>query len=323
VSRVALVTGGSRGIGRAIAERLAADGHQVAINYTANKEAAEAAVDAITAAGGTAIAVQGDVGDPEAVAEIFEAVIERLGPVEILVNNAGITRDGLILRMGIEAWDDVIETNLRSVYLATKTALRSMLRAKWGRIISISSVSGIAGNPGQANYAASKAGIIGFTKSVAREVGSRGITVNAVAPGFIETDMTEALGEEITTAAAERIALGRLSFLRRSCLCDGSHARRRRRDSAVGTQEEPKETVMDRSEIESKLTDLLVDELGIDRDSIALDARFEEDLDVDSLGVVELLMALEDNFGVKIPDEEAEQIATVGEAVDLVEKKLN
>jgi 3-oxoacyl-[acyl-carrier protein] reductase len=210
VSRVALVTGGSRGIGRAIAERLAADGHQVAINYTANKEAAEAAVDAITAAGGTAIAVQGDVGDPEAVAEIFEAVIERLGPVEILVNNAGITRDGLILRMGIEAWDDVIETNLRSVYLATKTALRSMLRAKWGRIISISSVSGIAGNPGQANYAASKAGIIGFTKSVAREVGSRGITVNAVAPGFIETDMTEALGEEITTAAAERIALGRL-----------------------------------------------------------------------------------------------------------------
>ena len=210
MSRVALVTGGSRGIGRAIAERLAADGHQVAINYTANKEAAEAAVDAITAAGGTAIAVQGDVGDPEAVAELFEAVTERLGPVEILVNNAGITRDDLILRMGIEAWDDVIETNLRSVYLATKTALRAMLRAKWGRIISISSVSGIAGNPGQANYAASKAGIIGFTKSVAREVGSRGITVNAVAPGFIETDMTEALGEEITTAATERIALGRL-----------------------------------------------------------------------------------------------------------------
>ncbi len=210
MSRVALVTGGSRGIGRAIAERLAADGHQVAINYTANKEAAEAAVEAITAAGGTAIAVQGDVGDPEAVAELFEAVTERLGPVEILVNNAGITRDGLILRMGIEDWDDVIETNLRSVYLATKTALRAMLRAKWGRIISISSVSGIAGNPGQANYAASKAGIIGFTKSVAREVGSRGITVNAVAPGFIETDMTEALGEEITTAAAERIALGRL-----------------------------------------------------------------------------------------------------------------
>jgi 3-oxoacyl-[acyl-carrier protein] reductase len=210
VSRVALVTGGSRGIGRAIAERLAADGHQVAVNYTANKDAADATVEAITAAGGTAVALQGDVGDPESVAALFESITEQLGPVEILVNNAGITRDDLILRMGVEAWDDVIETNLRSVYLATKIALRSMLRARWGRVISISSVSGIAGNPGQANYAASKAGIIGFTKSVAREVGSRGITVNAVAPGFIETDMTDALGEEITAAAADRIALGRL-----------------------------------------------------------------------------------------------------------------
>ncbi len=210
MSRVALVTGGSRGIGRAIAERLAADGHQVAVNYTANKDAADATVEAITAAGGTAVALQGDVGDPESVAALFESITEQLGPVEILVNNAGITRDDLILRMGVEAWDDVIETNLRSVYLATKIALRSMLRAKWGRVISISSVSGIAGNPGQANYAASKAGIIGFTKSVAREVGSRGITVNAVAPGFIETDMTDALGEEITAAAADRIALGRL-----------------------------------------------------------------------------------------------------------------
>ena len=210
MSRVALVTGGSRGIGRAIAERLAVDGHRVAVNYTANKEAADATVEAITAAGGTALAVQGDVGDPESVAALFESITEQLGPVEILVNNAGITRDDLILRMGLEAWDDVIETNLRSVYLATKIALRSMLRAKWGRVISISSVSGIAGNPGQANYAASKAGVIGFTKSVAREVGSRGITVNAVAPGFIETDMTEALGDEIMAAAADRIALGRL-----------------------------------------------------------------------------------------------------------------
>ena len=165
---------------------------------------------AIADAGGTAAAFQADVGDPDAVAGVFEAVTEQLGPVEILVNNAGITRDDLILRMSVEAWDEVIETNLRSVYLMTKTALRSMLRAKWGRVISLSSISGIAGNPGQANYAASKAAIIGFTKSVAREVGSRGITVNAVAPGFIETDMTEALGEEINAAATERIALGRL-----------------------------------------------------------------------------------------------------------------
>ncbi len=212
MSRVALVTGGSRGIGRAVAELLATQGHRVAVNYTANEAAANAAVEAIGAAGGSAIAVQADVGDPDSVTAMFAVVGERLGSVEILVNNAGITRDALVLRMGVEAWDEVIETNLRSVYLVSKAALRGMLRARWGRIVSISSVSGIAGNPGQANYAASKAGIIGFTKSVAREVGSRGITVNAVAPGFIETDMTDALGDEITTAASERVALGRLGL---------------------------------------------------------------------------------------------------------------
>jgi 3-oxoacyl-[acyl-carrier protein] reductase len=210
VSRVALVTGGSRGIGRAIAEQLAVDGHRIAVNYTASEDAAEEVVASIERAKGTAISVQADVGDPDAVAVLFEEVTERLGPVEILVNNAGITRDGLLLRMGVDDWDDVITTNLRSVFLVTKAALKSMLRARWGRVVSISSVSGIAGNPGQANYAASKAAIIGFTKSVAREVGSRGITVNAVAPGFIATDMTDALGEEITSAATERIALGRL-----------------------------------------------------------------------------------------------------------------
>ncbi len=210
MSRVALVTGGSRGIGRAIAQLLATQGHRVALNYTTNEVAAKAAVEAIAAAGGSAIAVQADVGDPDSVTAMFAMVDERLGSVEILVNNAGITRDALVLRMGVEAWDEVIETNLRSVYLVSKAALRGMLRARWGRIVSISSVSGVAGNPGQANYAASKAGIIGFTKSVAREVGSRGITVNAVAPGFIETDMTNALGDEITTAVRERIALGRL-----------------------------------------------------------------------------------------------------------------
>ncbi len=210
MSRVALVTGGSRGIGRAVAQLLATQGHRVAVNYAANEVAADAAVGAIAAAGGNAIAVQADVGDPDSVTAMFAMVGERLGSVEILVNNAGITRDALVLRMGVDAWDEVIETNLRSVYLVSKAALRGMLRARWGRIVSISSVSGVAGNPGQANYAASKAGIIGFTKSVAREVGSRGITVNAVAPGFIETDMTDALGDEITTAARERIALGRL-----------------------------------------------------------------------------------------------------------------
>lgn len=210
MSRVALVTGGSRGIGRAIALRLGADGHHVVVNYATNVQAAEEVVASIAAAGGSAIAVEADVADPDAVAAVFEHVEEHLGRVEILVNNAGITRDDLLLRMGIDEWDDVIATNLRSVYLCTKAATRGMLRAKWGRIISVSSISGISGNPGQANYAASKAGIIGFSKSVAREIGSRNITVNVVAPGYIETDMTEGLGEGTARTVAERTALGRL-----------------------------------------------------------------------------------------------------------------
>jgi 3-oxoacyl-[acyl-carrier protein] reductase len=210
MSRVALVTGGSRGIGRAIALRLAADGHAVAVNYAANGAAAEEVVETITANGGTAIAVCADVGDTDAVTAMFETVEEHLGRIDVLVNNAGITRDDLLLRMGPEAWDQVIETNLRSVYLCSRAAMRGMLRSRWGRIISVSSISGISGNPGQANYAASKAGIIAFSKSIAREIGSRNITVNVVAPGFIETDMTKGLGTEIAEEVTRRVAVGRL-----------------------------------------------------------------------------------------------------------------
>ncbi len=210
VSRVALVTGGSRGIGRAVAEQLAAQGHRVAINYVSNADAANDTVAAITSAGGSAIAVQGDVGDEEQVAALLDAVQEQLGPIEILVNNAGITRDDLLMRMKADAWDAVMETNLKSVFLCSKASLRGMLRAKWGRIINISSVAGVYGNAGQANYAAAKAGVIGFTKSLAKEIGSRGITVNAVAPGFIATDMTAALGDEAAEAASKQTTLGRL-----------------------------------------------------------------------------------------------------------------
>ncbi|HEX9645360.1 MAG TPA: 3-oxoacyl-[acyl-carrier-protein] reductase [Acidimicrobiia bacterium] len=210
MARVALVTGGSRGIGSAIARRLGAAGHTVAVNYAHNADAAKQVVAAITDGGGSALAVGADVGDEEAVAAMFQAVEEDLGKVEILVNNAGITRDDLLLRMGAEAWDDVLTTNLRSVYLCSRAALRGMVRARWGRIVSIGSVAGISGNPGQANYAAAKAGIIGFSRSLAKEVGSRGITVNVVAPGFIETDMTAALGEDTVQAAVGSISLGRL-----------------------------------------------------------------------------------------------------------------
>ncbi|MCL1597645.1 MAG: 3-oxoacyl-[acyl-carrier-protein] reductase [Actinomycetia bacterium] len=210
MSGVALVTGASRGIGAAIATALAADGFAVAVNYAKSVEGAQRVVDDIVADGGTAISVQADVSDAEHVAAMFTTVAEQLGPVSVLVNNAGITDDGLLLRMGIDQWDAVIATNLRSVYLCTKAALKSMIRAKAGRIISISSVSGVSGNPGQSNYAASKAGIIGFTQSIAKEVGSRGITVNAIAPGFIATDMTDALGDAVAEGVVQQISLGRL-----------------------------------------------------------------------------------------------------------------
>jgi 3-oxoacyl-[acyl-carrier protein] reductase len=164
----------------------------------------------ITDAGGQAMPIQGDVGDADQVAAMMDAVGSRLGPVEILVNNAGITRDDLLVRMSVDAWDDVMNTNLRSVYLCSKAVLRGMLRARWGRIISIGSVAGIAGNPGQTNYSAAKAGLIGFTRSLAKEVGSRSITVNAVAPGFITTDLTADLSENVITAAKQSVSLGRL-----------------------------------------------------------------------------------------------------------------
>lgn len=208
-SRVALVTGGSRGIGRAICLELARLGHPVAVNYATRPDAAEEVVAEIESLGGKAMAVRADVADEDQVTDLFDAVSEGLGQVAVLVNNAGINRDNLLLRMSTEDFDTVIATNLRSAYLCTKAALRSMLRAKWGRIICVASVAGVAGNPGQANYAASKAGLIGFAKTVAKEVGSRGITVNTIAPGFIETDMTEALSDDVKAASLAAVSLGR------------------------------------------------------------------------------------------------------------------
>ncbi len=209
MGRTALVTGASRGIGRAIARTLAASGHRVAVNYSSSADAAEALVGEIAATGGEAAAFGADVSSVEAVEGLFTQVSEKLGPVEILVNNAGITADNLVLRMTPDDFDRVIAINLRSAFLCTKAALRAMLKARYGRIISISSVSGIAGNAGQANYAASKAGLIGFTKSVAKEVGSRGVTANVVAPGFITTDMTDALTDEVKQSALGSVSLGR------------------------------------------------------------------------------------------------------------------
>jgi 3-oxoacyl-[acyl-carrier protein] reductase len=205
--QVALVTGASRGIGRAIALELAAAGAEVVVNYAASAAAAEAVVEAITAAGGRAYALAADVSVEEQVDALVKTVLERSGRLDVLVNNAGITRDGLLLRMKTSDWQSVIDLNLTGVFLCTRAVSRSMLKARSGRIINITSVVGLVGNPGQANYSAAKAGVIGFTRSTAAEFASRGITVNAVAPGFIATDMTSELNQEPILAA---IPLGRM-----------------------------------------------------------------------------------------------------------------
>ena len=209
--RVALVTGGSRGIGRAICLELAGRGARVAVNYNTNPALAEEVVAAITAAGGEAAAIGGDVSVPEQASNLVKATLDRFGGLDILVNNAGITRDGLLMRMSEDDWDAVQNTNLRGTFLVTKAAMRPMLRARGGRIINITSVVGVMGNAGQANYAAAKAGVIGFTRSVAREVASRGITVNAVAPGFIQTDIIAGMTEQAVTAVMGQIPLGRIA----------------------------------------------------------------------------------------------------------------
>jgi 3-oxoacyl-[acyl-carrier protein] reductase len=203
-SKVAVVTGAGRGIGKAIAVRLAAEGAKVACcgRTLANVEATVAGID------GKAYAV--DVADSKQVIETCEKILKDFGRVDILVNNAGVTRDQLLMRMSDEDWDTVLDTNLKGAFNFTKTLTRSFLKQRAGRIVNISSIIGLTGNAGQTNYAASKAGLIGFTKSVARELASRGITANAVAPGFIVTDMTQALGAEAQEALKSRIALGRL-----------------------------------------------------------------------------------------------------------------
>jgi 3-oxoacyl-[acyl-carrier protein] reductase len=208
--KVAIVTGGSRGIGRGISLALAQAGAAVAVNYKGNQAAADEVVRAIEAAGGQALAIQADVSAAEDVERLFKAVTERFGRLDILVNNAGVTRDTLLLRMKEADFDAVLDTNLRGAYLCTRAALRPMTKARGGRIINITSVVGLIGNAGQANYSAAKAGLIGFTKAVAREMASRSITVNAIAPGYVDTEMTAGLGDQIKAAILENIPLARL-----------------------------------------------------------------------------------------------------------------
>ena len=205
--KVALVTGGSRGIGRAISLALASHGARVAVNYASNAEAAAEAVAQIGAE--KAIALAGDVSDPSAGPKLVEATITAYGRIDILVNNAGVTADDLILRMSEDEWDRVIDTNLKGTFTVTKAAIRPMVRQRFGRIINVSSVAGLVGNAGQANYSAAKAGIIGFTKAIAKEVASRNITANVIAPGFVDTEMTADLTQTQRDEIMRMVAVGR------------------------------------------------------------------------------------------------------------------
>ena len=207
--KTALITGGSRGIGSAICKALSAN-HKVVIGYSNSKEEAKILEESINSNGGNAMSVKIDVSDKNSINTAFEEIEESYGIVEVLVNNAGITRDNILPRMKDNEWDDVIQTNLTGSYLTTQRAIKNMMKNKWGRIIFISSVVGISGNQGQSNYAASKAGLIGFAKSVSKEMGARNITSNVIAPGYIETDMTSFLSEENKENIIEQLSIKRI-----------------------------------------------------------------------------------------------------------------
>ncbi len=208
MTKVALVTGGSRGIGKEIAIGLAKDGYDLVITYNSSIESANQAIEEIKSLGQKGIAVKADVSIKEEVDSLFSIIADEFGSVDIVINNAGITKDNLLMRMSEDDWDQVMDVNLKSVYLTTKAAIKGMMKKRYGKIINISSVVGVMGNAGQGNYSASKAGIIGFTKSMAKELSSRGIRVNAIAPGFIKTEMTEKLSDNVKEMMLSGIPLG-------------------------------------------------------------------------------------------------------------------
>jgi 3-oxoacyl-[acyl-carrier protein] reductase len=283
-----------------------------------------------------------DVNDAKGAEALVEAIVKEMGGIHVLVNNAGITRDQLAMRMKDDDWDAVLDTNLKAVFRMSRAVMRTMMKQRYGRIVSITSVVGASGNPGQANYAAAKAGVAGMTRALARELGSRGITVNCVAPGFIETDMTAALPEEQQKALLGQIPLGHLgkpADIAHAVACAAGRLRdrpgdpRQRRDvhglrpgRPPPTQPDPPPGLKSRiqhkplegtmSDIEARVKKIIAEQLGVEESQVTNEKAFVADLGADSLDTVELVMALEDEFGIEIPDEDAEKITTVQNAID-------
>ncbi|PRD39453.1 UNVERIFIED_CONTAM: fabG [Trichonephila clavipes] len=314
--KVALVTGASRGIGKAIAEQLAALGAKVV--GTATSEKGAAAISDYLGANGKGLVL--NVTDADSVEQCLAQIKESFGEIDILVNNAGITRDNLLMRMKDEEWFDIMQTNLTSVYRLSKAVLRSMMKKRFGRIITIGSVVGSMGNAGQTNYAAAKAGVLGFTKSLAREVASRGITVNAIAPGFIDTDMTKELSDEQKEAIFSQVPANRLGqpeeIAATVAFLASTQAAYITGETVHVNGDEKKEEKM--SNIEERVKKIIIEQLGVKEEEVKNEASFVDDLGADSLDTVELVMALEEEFDTEIPDEEAEKITTVQSAIDYI-----
>ena len=336
--KTAIVTGGSRGIGRAVSLLLAREGANVAIVYAGNTAAAEETKQQAEALGAAAAVFQCDVADEQAVTDMVKAVKTQFGSVDILVNNAGITRDGLLMRMKEADWQAVLDTNLTGVYHCTKAVSKLMMKQRHGAVINLSSVVGETGNAGQANYAAAKAGIIGFTKAVAKELASRNIRVNAVAPGYVETDMTAGLPDSAKEDMLRSIPLGRpataddvaqaVLFLASDQACyitgqvlnvDGAAAQGGIHNT-ISTLKGGESEMSEEATFE-KVKSIVVEQLGVDEKEVKMDAAYIDDLGADSLDIVELIMAFEEEFNIEIPDDVAEKIKTVKDTVDYIEKE--
>jgi len=317
-NKIALVTGAARGIGQAIALNLAEEGADLAL-CDVKAEWLDDTTAKVRALGRRAEAYAMDVADGAAVAEAVAKVAADFGRIDILVNNAGITRDTLLIRMTEEDWDAVLDINLKGAFLTTKAVVKHMMKQRSGAIVNIASVVGIMGNAGQANYTASKAGLIALTKTTAKEMGSRNIRVNAVAPGFIRTAMTDKLSGPVKDAMLHMVPLGRLGEpddVARAVAFLASFA-----GAWYGDVEKTNEQRRNTMALEDKVKDIIVEQLGVNKDQVTPEASFIEDLGADSLDTVELVMAFEEEFGAEIPDEDAEKLTTVGAVMSYLKEK--